>query len=66
MQIEYYYQENGETVEKFINRVENRINTIISPYRPERKLVNLQWFCDNDSYYPYSCIITFYVGYSSS
>lgn len=66
MSIELLTQENNEDNNKFIERVEKRINNVIIPNRPERKLINIQWFCDNDSYYPYSCILTFYVGYSTS
>lgn len=51
-------QENNEDREEFIYRVQEFLNNNIS--NSYTKLINLQWIKDDESYYPYSCIVTYY------
>jgi len=51
-------QKNKEKDTDFIERVQEFLNKNIN--NAYTKLINIQWFTDDDSYYPYSCIITYF------
>lgn len=51
-------QENNEKSEDFIYRVQEFLNHNIN--KSCTKLINIQWLTNDDSYYPYGCIITYF------
>lgn len=56
--IEILNQNNKELFDDFTYRVQEFINNNIN--NSSTNLIDIEWIYDCDSYYPLSCIITYY------